>query len=80
MRAKADLDYLSRRREGLVGKFAQKNLNNIRCREWFRKRDRPRYARRENVPYPIYQEYSARTDRHKNTPKNYLVRKLNQAQ
>ena len=78
MRIKSGLDLLSKRREALVSNFAKKDLHNPRCRGWFCQRSPPRYARRTNVNYPRYREETARTDRHRNSPRNYLVRKLNE--
>ena len=78
MRKRAGIEMLSTRREELVVKFAKKNQKNPRCQDWFVSRGQPIYARRKNTSYPIFQERSARTDRHRNTPKNYLVRKLNE--
>ena len=78
MRSKVNLELLSTRREKAAKKFALKNLNNPRCTNWFTRREQPSYARRINVNYPNYKEETARTDCHRNTPKNYLVRKLNE--
>ena len=78
MRAKANLELLSIRRERAAKKFALKNLNNPRCQSWFNERKQPSYARRSNTSYPKYKEETARTDRHRNTPKNFLIRKLNE--
>ena len=78
MRAKGNIDLLSTRRETLVKKFANKSLTNPRCKHWFNRRVTPSYTRRSSVSYPIYRENFARTDRHRNSPMNYLVRKLNE--
>ena len=78
MRLKAGVDVLSKRREEASKKFAKKNVLNPRCAAWFPSRDPPTYARRTNVRYPIYKETTSRTDRQRNTPKNYLLRKLNE--
>ena len=80
MRLRANIDLLSKRREGLVVNFAKKSLNNPRTKDWFKERRAPVYARRAGVKYPRYAEETARTDRHKNSPKNYLIRKLNDCQ
>ena len=80
LRRKAEIETLSKRREKLVLNFAKKNLNNPRCSEWFQERKRPTYTRRTGVLYPRYREDVARTDRHRNNPKNYLRRKLNEHQ
>ena len=61
-------------------KFALKCKTNPRTEHWFRGRDAPRYARRTNTRYPKFIEPIARTDRYKNSPKNFLIRKLNEAE
>ena len=78
MRLRSDLDTLAKRRETAAKKFATKAAMNPRSAEWFIERRSPVYARRSGVNYPKYQEQTARTDRHRNSPKNYLVRLLNQ--
>ena len=78
MRKKAGLDLLSNRRENAVRKFGMKCLANPRCEGWFKDRGFPSYPRRVGINYPRYIEESARTDRHRNNPKNYIVRMLNQ--
>ena len=78
MRQKADLPSLNVRRETLVLNFAKKSVTNPRSHHWFQERDRPIYARRQGVRYPTYREQTARTDRFRNSPKNFLIRKLNQ--
>ena len=78
LRAKAGVELLSKRRDRLALKFAQKSINNPRTSGWFTERPRPAYARRSSVIYPKFREETARTDRHRNSPKNYLVRKLNE--
>lgn len=78
MRQKADIDLLSKRRETISKRFAVKCLTNERSAHWFQKRAVPTYSRRQGVNYPTYRENFARTDRHKNTPMNYLVKKLNE--
>ena len=80
MRDKADLETLSKRREDISLRFAKKGLGNPRCSHWFEERRIPVYARQAGVVYPRYKEDAARTDQHRNTPKNYLIRKLNQNQ
>ena len=80
LRRKAGIETLSNRREQLVMNFAKKSVNNPRCRGWYEERKRPVYARRSNTVYPKYKEDVARTDRHRNNPKNYLRRKLNENQ
>ena len=79
LRSKAGVDLLSVRREAAVRKFGLKNLSNPRCHSWFTKRSATAYPRRSSITYPTYREDLARTDRHRNTPKNYIVRKVNEA-
>ena len=78
LRKKAQIELLSKRRENLVLNFAQKSLKNRRTSGWFKERTRPSYSRRDGVIYPKYREEIARTDRYRNSPKNYLIRKLNE--
>ena len=78
LRSKTEINLLSKRRETLVKKFVIKSLSNARCVGWFEKRNVPRYSRRSGVNYPTYKESPARTDRHRNTPMNYIIRKLNE--
>ena len=77
LRKKADIHLLSTQREKIAKKFALKSLFNEWCSHWFQRRPAPTYSRRQGVTYPTYRENLARTDRHKNTPMNYLVRLLN---
>ena len=77
MRNKANLPLLSTRRREACLKFARKCLTNSRCSHWFTERTVPRYARRNNVNYNKYNEPISRTDRHRNSPKVYLTRLLN---
>ena len=79
MRAKANIPTLWSRREAAGLKFIKKCVNNERCTAWFRERDRAVYSRRPNTRYPTYHENTARTDRYRNSPKNYLIRQLNNA-
>ena len=74
---KAELDLLSTKRERAAKKFATINPKNPRCESWFVERRKPIYAQRAGINYPRYVEGTARTDRHRNSPKNYLVRRLN---
>ena len=80
MRVKACVDRLSTRRKTLCLSFATKAVSNPRSSHWFKPREKPLYARREGVTCPIYREHAARTDRHKNSPKNNLIRLLNENQ
>ena len=77
LRQKANLDLLSKRRDVLVLKFAKKSVSNPRTRHWFRERRRPTYVRRIGVKYPKYAEETARTDRHRNSPIDYMIRRIN---
>ena len=77
LRKKADIDLLSKRRRANCLSFAKKNIMNERCRDWFVKRPMPNYARRSTTNYPEYEIPFARTDRFKNSPKNYLISLLN---
>ena len=77
MRKKANIPLLSARREEMLLKFGRKCLNNPRCEGWFVERNVPSYSRRSTVRYAKYREPNARTDRYRNSPKNYLIRKLN---
>ena len=79
MRVKANIDLLSKRRETAVKKFALKSINNPRSQPWFRERTRTSYPRRSGLNYPMFREETSRTDRHRNTPKNYIIRKANEA-
>ena len=78
MRLKAGLDTLAVRRDKAAKKFATKALTNPRTSGWFPLRTNPVYARRAGVNYPVYKEEAARTDRHRNSPKNFFTRKLNE--
>ena len=62
----------------MTKKFATKCLTNPRTAHWFNEKGRSNYARRSGVSYPRFRENFARTDRHRNTPTNYLIRKLNE--
>ena len=77
MRQKSGVERLSKRRENMCLKFAKKCINNPKCMEWFVARRAPLYARRAGTQYPKYLVPPARTDRHRNSPKNYLIRLLN---
>ena len=79
LRNKAGIESLSKRGEEIVTKFAKKSLNNPRTSHWFTERPRPIYARRQGINYPKFREEIVRTDRHRNTPRNYLVKKINES-
>ena len=78
LRGKSGLGTLFKRREEIVARFAKKSLANPRSKHWFKERPRPIYARRVDVSYPKYREEIVRTDRHRNTPRNYLIKKANE--
>ena len=78
IRLEAEVDLLSTRRRQISKSFAEKCLKNKRCRDWFTERPIPRYARRESTNYPRFKETNTRTDRHRNSPLNYLTRLLNE--
>ena len=80
MRSRAELPTLFRRREDACLKFAKKCIGNVRCSAWFRERPPSLYHRRKGTTYPKFYERTARTDRFRNSPKNYLLRRLNSSQ
>ena len=77
MRQMANIDTLGERRERAALKFARKAELNPRFKHWFTERDIPGRARRESASYRCYEEVRFRTDRHMNSPLNYLRRLLN---
>ena len=77
MRLRAGVDTLATRRENAARKFALKSLTNERTAAWFPLRSQPVYSRRPGVRYPTYKEETSRTDRHRNSPKNFFIRTLN---
>ena len=79
MRQKSGIELLSSRRKKNCLNFAEKNLSNQRCAHWFIKRPAPSYARRLSTSYPEFKEPTARTDRFRNSPRNYLIRLLNES-
>ena len=78
LRKKAGVPLLSKRRDEIVTKFAHKCVSNVRTAGWFKERCTPAYARRSGVIYPRFVEETARMDRFCNSPKNFIVRKVNQ--
>lgn len=72
LRKEANLETLYSRREKAVIKFALKTAENPRFREWFPKRS----ARTVRSHRPFL-EKTARTDRYRNAPLNYMKRALN---
>ena len=77
MRLKADIPTLKTRRDKAGLSFIKRCINNERCTAWFSERNAHLHSRRRNVCYPRYYERTARTDRFRNSPKNYLIRQLN---
>ena len=79
LRQAAGIERLAERRKKLCLSFASKCLTNRRTAHWFQERPRPMYSRRMNINYPKFVEPIVRTDRHRNSPKNYMRRLLNEA-
>ena len=78
MRERGQIDLLSKRREELCLKFAQKGAKNPRFgSRWFPLKEQPKYARRSTVNYLIYEEKLAKTDKRRNSPLFYFRRQLN---
>ena len=77
MREKLELKTLEERREASVLKFAQKCKKNPRFSHWFTDRQASRYERRKNVNYRELVEPRYRTLRHKRSPLNYMIQRLN---
>ena len=77
LRTRAGIETLNKRRMKMSLKFAKKCLTNPRCQSWFQERGNPTYQRRSSVNYRKYREPIARTDRFRNSPKNFLIRLLN---
>ena len=73
-----ELDSLYARREAATLKFGQKCASSDRFRQWFPQRRAPLYERRKSVNYRTFHEETCRTDRHKNSPINYMRRILNE--
>ena len=78
LRQAANIERLIIRRKKLCLNFAQKCLTNPRSSHWFQERPAAMYSRRKNKNYPKYAEHIVRTDRHRNSPKNYMRRILNE--
>ena len=79
MRQVLQIEPLYERREKAVVKFGQKCLKSDRFRQWFPQRTIPPYERRANVSYRLFYEPTCRTERHKNSPLNYIRKKLNES-
>ena len=79
MRHALALESLSERREKAVSNFAIKCSKNGRFAHWFKCKNDRSYSKRAGVAYQKYVEPRYRTDRHMNSPLNYMIRKLNQA-
>ena len=75
LRQAANIELLSKRRERACGKFAKKTQANPRFSSWFKEREFTR-ARRGSEKNRFH-EPTARTDRYRNSPLNYLTRRLN---
>lgn len=80
MRCRADLKTLQERREEAAVKFAKKAEKNPRFRHWFAERPAPTRGRRDSAAYRRLEEDRFRTERHMNSPLNYLRRLLNQVE
>ena len=78
MRETLGLDTLGERREKAVVNFANKCCKSSRFGHWFARRNESNYARRTGTSYRKFVEPRYRTDRHRNSPLNYMRRKLNQ--
>ena len=74
LRAKAGIETLEKRREASTLKFAEKTLKNPRfSSRWFP----PRAGVWASRSGDLYLEKTSRTDRHSNSPINYMIRQLN---
>ena len=71
LRNKAGLPLLEKRRTEICLKFAQKCLTSDRFSHWFEPRPREDRPRRNSVNYNLFTEDKSRTERMKNSPKNY---------
>ena len=58
-------------------KFIKKCVTNKRRSAWFNERNPTSYSRRSSMNCPKYLKRTARTDRFRNSPMNYLIRQLN---
>ena len=76
LRERSNIELLSSRRERACSKFARKTLANPRFANWFKERVASGRGRRDTGKNRFY-EPTARTDRYRNSPLNYLTRKLN---
>ena len=56
MRKNAGVERLWTRRENVCVMFARKNLENVRCSNWFVRRPTPAYGRRLGATYNIYKD------------------------
>ena len=74
LRELAGEESLGESREKAALKFAIKSRSNPRFQSWFQEQSPPRRGRRLSVGYWNYEETHFR---HKNSPKNYLIRLLN---
>ena len=74
MRQKAGIETLRKRRINLCDKFAEKALNNPRCRHWFPLRPVARTTRNTGEKYL---EKYARCNRLRDSPVFFFRRRLN---
>ena len=79
MRNQLDIPTLDERRQRRTRRFAEKSAASQRFGTWFPTRAGPLYERRQNVNYRTYEETKCRTERHFNSPINYMRRLLNQS-
>ena len=77
LRDTAGIQSLEERREEAALRFALKAKNNPRFSHWFILRAESSRGRRDGADYRKYEETICRTDRHRNSPRNYMTRLLN---
>ena len=78
LRELAGVKSLEERRKDAALKFAIKARSSERFGSWFPERPPSKRGRRLLVGHRRYEESTFRTDRHLNSPKNYLRRLLNE--
>ena len=72
------IELLSKRRDGMCLRFAKNCLTNKRCQDWFTESHPPLTQGEAALHMQKWYNISfARTDGHRNSPKNYLRRLLN---
>jgi hypothetical protein len=74
----AGVERLETRRINACKKFVEKQLKSERYSEWFKERPVPLRGNRRGIPYRIYEEEIARTDRRMNSPIFYYRRLANE--